>query len=227
MRVTKLLFSFLFFFFFIKCQKKNHVGKKFPIYNEKSHNNLAPNISQEGYDSKDFVKFNQDDNIQQYSLTTTPADVIHRDGLSLTENDKLPWPIAYENAEREFKWRTIRPTVSHKRNYVSLNHTDEKNLKILSQETETTSIGAVLPLNTFPSLTTPVYHPYVFESIHAAPPNLYPSMQPPELPTFSPDVDAFAQPIDSHDNDTKLEYINSKDSVIPVQRINKQYVMIL
>lgn len=192
-------------------------SKKIPIYNENSHQNLATNISHEPYDVKDYVKFN--DGIQQYSLSTTPANVVHRGSSVLTENDKLPWPIPYENAEREFKWRTIRPTVSHKRNYISLNHTIDKNLKILSHEFETTSSTSVLPTNTFPSLTTPLYHPYVFESIHT-PPNVYPSVQPAEFPTYSPD-ETLAQPIDLH-KDTKFEYINAKDSFVPVQRINKE-----
>lgn len=173
------------------------------------------------------MKYN-DDGIQQYSSPTTPADDgLHRGGSTLTENDKLPWPIPYENAEREFKWRTMQPNViSHKRNYVSLNHTVDKNLKILSHDMETTSSASVAPTNTFPSLTTPVYHPYVFENIHSPPnfypqpPHLYPTVQPSEFPTLSPD-DAYAQPIDLH-NDTKLEYINAKDGLVPVQRINKE-----
>ncbi|XP_055323800.1 uncharacterized protein LOC129578754 isoform X2 [Sitodiplosis mosellana] len=193
----------------------------FPIFksSDKSHSNLATNISHEPYDAKDYVKFN--DGIEQYSSSlssTTPADVVHRGGSVLTENDKLPWPIPYENAEREFKWRTIRPSISHKRNYVNLNNTVDKNLKILSYETEATSSSSTFSANTFPSLTTPVYHPYVFENIHT-PAHLYSSVQPSEFPTYSPD-EAFAQPIDMH-NDTKLEYINAKDSLAPVQRINK------
>lgn len=189
--------------------------KKFSTFDDKSHSKLAANESHEPYTADDYVKFN--DGIQQYSMSKTPTDVVHRGGSVLT--GPLPWPIPYENAEREFKWRTMHPSVSYKRNYISLNHTVDKNRKVLSHETETTSSSSTVPENTFPSLTTPVYHPYVFESIPASP-HLYSSVQPPEYPTYSPD-DAFAQPIDTH-NDTRLEYINAKDSLAPVQRINKE-----
>lgn len=189
--------------------------KKFSTFNDKSHSKSATNESHEPYTAKDYVKFN--DGIQQYAMSKTPTDFVHRGGSVLT--GPLPWPVPYENTEREFKWKTMRPSVSYKRNYVNLNHTVDENLKVLPHETESTSSSSTVPGNTFPSLTTPVYHPYVFESIHTSP-HLYSSVQPPEFPTYPPD-DAFAQPIDIH-NDTKSEYINAKDSLAPIQRINKE-----
>lgn len=189
--------------------------KKFQPFNEKSRDIFATlNSKQQQHDAQDYG-------------AQRPADVAHHNSI-LTENDKLPWPIPYENAERDSKWKTIRPkpNVYYKRNYVSLNHTVDINAKILPHDIESTASVSIAPTNSYPVFTTaiPSYHPYAFESIHSSPPVFYPSVQPvefPTYPTYQPDSDIYAQPIDTN-NETKLEYINAKDSLIPVQRINKE-----
>lgn len=202
-----VFFCYLFLFLFLLC----YSSEKFQPSKDKSRDILTTNVSQQQHDAQDYGA--------KYLLSTIPPDVIRHSSI-LTENDKLPWPIPYENAERESKWKTIRPTpnVYYKRNYVSLNHTLDNSAKV-----EVTSSGSVASTNSYASLTTaiPSYHPYTFESNHFVPPTFYPSVHPVEFPTYQPDSDIYAQPIDSN-NETKLEYINAKDSQIPVQRINKE-----
>ncbi|XP_031631532.1 rhoGEF domain-containing protein gxcI-like [Contarinia nasturtii] len=202
----------------------------FPLYNNKNSNhsksrsNLPTNVSQDS--ANNYAKFTID-GVAQNTLSTIPAD--GGSGSVLNENDKLPWP--YENAAREFKWKTIKPTkpvtVLFKRNYVNLNHTDDKNVKVLPRNTvntETTqSSTSILSTNTYPSLATatlPAYHPYTFENIHTSLPSS-------EFPTYQPEIhenhDALTQPIEQQNETNKFdENYDAKDNIVPVQRINKE-----
>lgn len=136
---------------------------------------------------------------------------------SLTENDKLPWPIPYENAEKESKWKTVRPDhISYQRDFNRTNQSIKLNGKHFEQESETTSIASSVPMNVPHN-----NHPYEFESIH-----LWPNIQSqdqPQTTDFSilPVDEVYAQPIDRL-NETKNEFSHAKDSLVPVERINKE-----
>lgn len=194
------------FLFILYCSLK-----KFQSSKDTSNDIFATNVNQQQHDAQD--------NGIKHLLSTIPPDVIRHSSI-LTEYDKLPWPIPYENAERESKWKTIRPTLNvyYKRNYDNLNHTLDSNAKV-----EVTSSVSVVSTNSYASYTTaiPSYHPYAFESNHFVSPTFYPSVQPAEFQTYQPDNDIYAHPIDSN-NETKLKYINAKDSQPPVQRINNE-----
>lgn len=209
----------MFFFYFSTL----FVAQKFPSYNNnsKSRSNLPTNISEDN--ANNYVKFG----IDGVAIQAVDGNSV------LNENDKLPWPIPYENAAKEFKWKTIKPTkpatIAFKRNYVNLNHTDNKNVKVLPRNTETTqSSTSIISTNAYPSLTTatlPAYHPYTFENIHTWR-NFYPSIPTSEFSTYQPNDqnDAFTQQIEQQNETTKLdEYNDAKDHTIPVQRINKEY----
>lgn len=147
----------------------------------------------------------------------------HHDSV-LTENDKLPWPIPYENVEKESKWKTVRPeNISYKRDFNRTNQSIQLNGKHFEQGSETTSIASSVPTN-YPLFSTPFphnNHPYEFESIHQWP-NIQ-SHDQPQTTDFSilPVDEVYAQPIDQL-NETKTEVSHAKDSLAPVERINKE-----
>lgn len=159
------------------------------------------------------------------TITTTSAVAANvvQHGSVLTENDKLPWPTTYENVERELKWKLIKPSTLHSRNFVATNLTHDSNSRTLSQQTiETTSSVSVLSTNAIPTLTTAnlsPYQPYVFES-KPLPLNFFPSAKIPEFSTNLPD-DPFAQPIDTQ-NLTTSDLDFDKENLTPVQRLNKE-----
>lgn len=147
-------------------------------------------------------------------------------GSILTESDKLPWPVPYENAEKQFKWKIVRPIVSAKRNQIGANNSADFTSDNMAYGIETTSNATLpaspvtVPLNAYPSLTTT--HPYEFESIHSLP-NIFPMPNAPtsELSTLQP-FEVYAQPVDPP-NDTKYGNTHGNGALIPVDRINKEY----
>lgn len=85
---------------------------------------------------------------------------------SITESEKLPWPFQYENAEKEWKWKTISPPSNHHNHYHDTVHIPTVDTPTVSSST--TSIFSN-DLGPYPTLTSalPPYQPYAYET----PPN--------------------------------------------------------
>lgn len=188
--------------------------KKSSPINDHSHDIPTKNPSENPHSLEDYAKTN---NAKQYTAG---------DGSVLTENDKLPWPIPYENAEKEFKWKTIQPeTKSHQRTSDKLKQIVDLNANNWELASETTSFVPTISTNIQPLFTTalPSYHPYEFESIHA-----WSNIQPNADEHISENLtlqhdDFYARPIERQ-NETQTEFTNADHSTIPVERINKEWV---
>lgn len=121
---------------------------------------------------------------------------------AINENEKLPWPYQYENAEQEFKWKTVKPTLPYNIYHVRTQapyHTINLNPTIKS-----IPFSPIISYSADSTLTSPtsIHHPYAFENVapdlhvnQANPTTTYGSDN---LPTNQPNsFNLYAQPVDS------------------------------
>lgn len=139
-----------------------------------------------------------------YGVSTTTAEpyaAIHYEN-AIDENEKLPWPYQYENAEREFKWKTVKPTLPYNIYHVRTK-APYRTIK-LNPTIKPIPFSPTISYSADSTLTAPtsIHHPYVFENgapvlnvNQANPTTTYGSDN---LPTYQPNsFNLFAQPIDN------------------------------
>lgn len=194
------------------------MDKSSTLHDDNSHNIRAKNLSE-----KVYGKLNE---VVHYSHS--PEHTVHQN--LLTENDKLPWPIPYENAEKEFKWKTIKSEIKHyQRTPNQLHPTVKLNGKYFDSVGETTSTTSLISTNNPQSIFTsplPPYHPYEFENVHLW------SNNPAAVDEHTlhnltlPHEDIFVQSIERL-NESTPEYTRFQENSVPVERINKEYEQLL
>lgn len=181
--------------------------KKIPLNNSKIHD--TPNHIH-GTFSHDISKtpFGHNPHVPGYVSNA----------ISITENDKLPWPYPYEHTENQQKWRPIKPNID----VPQYEHFDSKLTVVPINEAppSTTTNPLIFPAdqNPIPTIINPTspYHPYSYETVYIT-----------KNTNLSEDggINAFDTPNDIRFDDNGN--LHAKDGLVPAENIDNKLVAIV